>query len=337
MSHGLDFSKGRAAMAYRGQQAPWHGYGESQPEGVEWTLNEWLTNAGADFEVVKVPSQYQWGNELKTVPDRFQLIRNDTGDSLSEMSRHYKIHQPKELFEFFRSITDETGEFQLRTAGVLHGGKKLWAMAERKDGGMTVGEGLIKPYLLLCGSFDGTMASTGRFTTVEVVCQNTLAMSERDKKTQAKQKHSSDFDIERMQIDLGAFDSQFKAHIETLQEMAKFKMNEEMVTRFFAKLYAPDCFVEPNKWQSSSVDMDNISTNAKNTVAALLEHYEDNLGAALVGHEGTLWGSLRTVTFFQDHEARTKGDKRWESATIGAGNRKKNEALDLALSVIQEA
>lgn len=335
MSHGLDFSKGRAAIAFAGDKFPWHGYGEQKPEGVDWTIETWLEQAGADFEVVKVPSQYEWNGSLRTVRDRYQLVRNDTGESLSEMSKDYKIHQPKDLFEFFRSITDETGEFEMRTAGVLHGGKKLWALAERKGGGEAVGEGVIKPYLLLAGSFDGTMASTGRFTTIEVVCQNTLSMSEADKKTQAKQKHSSDFDISRMQIDLAAFDSTFANHIERMKEMAKFKVDDQMAARFFAKLYAPECFADESKWQSCEVDQDKLTTNQKNNVAALLDYYEDSLGHALIGNNGTLFGALRTVTFYHDHEARTKGNKRWESATVGNGNRMKNKALDLALEIIE--
>jgi phage/plasmid-like protein (TIGR03299 family) len=335
--HGLDFSKGRAAMAFAGDKLPWHGFGESQPDGVTWTLEEWLKQAGADFDVVKVPSQYEFpigSGQMRTAKDRFQLVRDDTGDSLSEMSKDYRVHQPKELFEFFRSITDETGEFFMKTAGVLHGGKKLWALAERKDGGLAVGEGVIKPYLLLCGSFDGTMASTGRFTTVEVVCQNTLSMSAQDKGTQAKQKHSSDFNIEKMAIDLSVFDSTFVRHVELLQEMAKLKMNEQMVTRFFAKLYASEVFEDVDKWQTCPVNQDGLSTNKSNTIAGLLETYEDNLGHALTGNSGTLWGALRTVTFHHDHLARTKEGKRWESATIGAGNRKKDEALELALELV---
>jgi phage/plasmid-like protein (TIGR03299 family) len=335
MSHGLDFTKGRAAIAFAGDKYPWHGYGEQKPEGEQWSLETWLEKAGANYEVVKVPSRYEWEGQLRTAKDRFQLVRNDNGFSLSEMSKQYKVHQPKELFEFFRSVTDDTGEFEMRTAGVLHEGKKLWALAERKGGGEAVGDGVIKPYLLLCGSFDGTMASTGRFTTVEVVCQNTLSMSEVDRKTQAKQKHSSDFDIEKMKVDLSRFDSTFTAHIERMKETAKFKMDDQMVARYFAKLYGPECFDDAEDWQKSSVNQDKLTTNAKNNIASLLEFYEDSLGHSIAGNNGTLFGALRTVTFYHDHRARTKGNKRWESATIGNGNRKKNEALDLALEVIE--
>ena len=337
MSHGLDFTKGRAAMAYAGNNLPWHGYGESMPEGENWSLDTWLEKAGANFEVVPIPSEYQWNGEYRTVPNRVQLVRNDSGASLSEMSANsYKIHQPRELFEFFRNITDESGDFQMRTAGVLHGGRKLWAMAERKGGGLTVGEGVVKPFLLLCGSFDGTMCSTGRFTTVEVVCQNTLAMATSGKQNGiAKQKHSSDFNLDKMQIDLGAFDESFAKHIEMLNGMTEIKMTEEMIIRYFAKLYAPEAFENDENWRKSKMVFDDdVSTNKKNVLADLVNHYEDNLGHALAGNTGTLYGALRTVTFYQDHEARTKGGKRWESATIGAGNRTKNEALDLALEVL---
>lgn len=336
MSHGLDFTKGRAAMAFRGSKLPWHGFGQSMPEGEDWTLEEWQRQAGADFEVVPVPSQYEWNGEVRTVPNRVQLVRSDTGASLSEMSGNkYKIHQPAELFAFFKSLTDEKGDFQMRTAGVLHDGKKLWAMAERKDGAQEIGSGLIKPYLLLCGSFDGTMATTGRFTSVEVVCQNTLAFSAAiDGDTEARQRHVSDFDVEKMQIDLGAFDEGFAQYCEKLRAMAKLKMTDDMAGRFFTKLYSPEAFKDEKKWQRSGMSFDDVSTNKQNVIADLIGFYQDNLGVELEGNKQTLFGALRTVTFYHDHEARSHGNKRWESATIGNGNRKKNEALELALSVI---
>lgn len=344
MSHALDFSNGRANIAYRGE-TPWHGYGDVIGEND--SLEDIIKKAGLDHSIVAVPSQYVWNDEVRTVPNRVQLVRSDTGESLSEMSGNtYKIRQPSEIVEFFRNLC-EGNELQMNVAGSLHGGRKIWAMAERlgHEAEIKVGKtkksgtgDIIKPYVLLVESYDGTHATTGRFTSVRVVCQNTLSLSGMiDAKTQVKQKHSQDFDIKGMQIELAKFDEDFASYIDYLQEMATFKMSEQDVLRYFSKLYAPEVFLDPEDWQKSSVDMERPTTNAKNNVISLLEHYEDNLGHALSSADGTLYGALQTVTFFQDHEARTKGNKRWESATIGAGNRKKNEALNLAMQVVNKA
>lgn len=332
MSHELDFTTGSAAIAFRGD-VPWHGFGSVIADGD--SIETIQTKANLDWEVTPTPSLYRFNNELRTVKNRVQLIRSDTGESLSEMSgSNYKIRQPREILEFFRGLT-EGGGLQINVAGALHGGKKVWALAERVGGTKAViGKDLIKPYILLIDSYDGSHATTARWTSVRVVCQNTLSFSEADRKTQVKRKHSQEFDVQGMHLELGEFDSSFKAYVETLQAMAKVKMTDDKLARFFTKLYAPDAFLDESKWTKTAMDFDKVSTNKKNTIADLMNLNKDNLGSELESANATLYGALQTVTFFHDHVARTKGNKRFESATIGAGNRMKDDALELAETLI---
>ncbi len=44
------------------------------------------------------------------------------------VSQRYQVVQPREILEFYRDLTEVSG-FQLETAGVLIGGKKVWALA----------------------------------------------------------------------------------------------------------------------------------------------------------------------------------------------------------------
>lgn len=333
MSHELDFSTGSAAIAYRGDDVPWHGFGNVIMEGdsIE-TIQE---KAALNWTVDPTPSLYMFDGKLRTVPNRVQLVRSDTGESLSEMSgSNYKIRQPSEILGFFKGLTENNG-LQINVAGALHGGKKVWALAERVGMGGTIGEDLIKPYILLIDSYDGTHATTARWTSVRVVCQNTLSFSEKDRKTQVKRKHSQEFDIEGMHLELGEFDESFKAYIEAMQAMAKVKISDKTLERYFGKLYAPDAFADESKWlKGPAPDFAKVSTNKRNTIADLLNLVRDNPGASLASADTTLYGALQTVTYFHDHEARTKGNKRWESATVGAGNRMKDAARELAYDML---
>jgi phage/plasmid-like protein (TIGR03299 family) len=331
MSHELDFSKGSAAIAYRGE-VPWHGFGNVI--GANDSIKTIQKKAGLDYEVHPTPSLYMFNDELREVKNRVQLVRSDTGESLSEMSgSNYKIRQPAEVLEFFKNLCDGGG-LQINVAGALHGGKKVWALAERVGAGGTIGNDLIKPYILLVDSYDGTHATTARWTSVRVVCQNTLSFSEQDRKTQTKRKHSQEFGVDGMQLELGEFDKSFKAYVETLKAMTKVKMTDDKLQRFFAKIYCPEVFKDEEKWTNSILDFEDTSTNKRNQIADLFNLNRDNLGAELPSANNTLYGALQTVTFFQDHIARTKGNKRFESATIGAGNRFKDDAHELALSLI---
>jgi hypothetical protein len=50
MAHEIDFSKGKAAMAYRGEK-PWHGLGFTIDEGDD--VEAIRVKAGLDFEILK--------------------------------------------------------------------------------------------------------------------------------------------------------------------------------------------------------------------------------------------------------------------------------------------
>lgn len=342
MSHELDFSTGSAAIAYRGE-VPWHGYGETISPND--SLADIQKKAGLDWRVERSPAFFEVPDENgDSMPVRFDnrviLYRTDNNAPLDMVSEsNYKVRQPEEILGFFKELTLD-GEFQIEVAGALQEGKKIWALASRADGAKSIGKDLIKPYLLLVDSYDGTYATTARWTSVRVVCQNTLTFSRKDAKTQVKRRHSqsfNEFDISKMHEQLGEFDAGFAEYIARMQEMAKIKVSDEMATRFFAKLYAPEAFDNIDLWDSKSdldFDKEGVTTNAKNNVAALLDAFHNSPGMDLPSAQNTLFGALQSVTYYQDHEARTKGNKRWESATIGNGYRTKNDAFDLADSLV---
>lgn len=365
MSHALDFSRGKAAIAYNAKGGkPWHGLGEAKPEGVEWSLDDWVSNAGLDFEVVKAPAIYQVPNpnfDREKVTQRFGkfydennkviepmltrpyenravLYRSDTLEPLSVMSEsHYTPAQPRDLLAGLMDLTKGSG-FEMEVAGALKGGKVVWGLAKRIDGHGDIAGDVIKPYVLLLNSYDGTYARTGRLTSVRVVCQNTVSLSGMmDGATTAKQRNSAEFSLEKANLlfdALGEFDSAFAQYLDASRAMAKVTMTSDSLRRFFTKLYAPKAFADEENWKNSPIDFDKATKNAENNVATLETLFRDSPGSNLESAERSLWGALNAVTFYHDHAARTKGDKRWESATLGNGNRAKDKALELAMSLI---
>jgi len=76
MAHDLDFASGDAAMAYVGRE-PWHGLGERLPENQP--IEVWFEAARFGWSLDRVPVQYLVNGSLRTVSDRFVLVRSDTG------------------------------------------------------------------------------------------------------------------------------------------------------------------------------------------------------------------------------------------------------------------
>lgn len=362
MAHELDFSRGHAAIAFAGKDVPWHGYGNAIEKHM--SPEEICKAAYLDFEVMKSPVEYEIANPnfnkaekvsetnpltIKTnFENRAVVYRSDTGDALSVMSENsYTPAQPIELINGLFEVTKGSG-FSIDVVGALRGGKVVWALAKRDAEPGQLGSDIILPYVLLKTSYDGSYARAAAMTSVRVVCANTLGFSAQEEKRTGKitkQRNSSEFTLEKANQlfdKLGEFDNAFKTYMETMRAMTQVKMTDNKLARFFTRIYAPDAWASEehlNNWTRAPMsELDNCSTNKKNTIQALLDLVRDNPGSNLPSANGTLFGALQTVTYFQDHAARSKEEnglsKRWESATIGQGARMKADALELATSLI---
>lgn len=348
MAHELDFTLGKAAIAYKAKNGtPWHGYGEFIAEGDSPQVI--CEKAGINYSVLKAPLFYtaivNGESVMMDYENRAALYRSDTGDHLGIMSEsHYVPAQPIDLVSGIMSLC-ESKEFEIDVAGALKGGTVIWALLKRVGGEFDLGKGgiadIVNQYLLVTTSYNGTIARQGRFSEVRTVCNNTLTATLGETgKAVAKQRNSAEFDLirqEKLFADLAKHDADFAEFIERQKAMTKIAVSSDTLARYFASLYAPKAFADPDNWINDkhfSFDRDGVTTNQKNTIADLFTVYKDSPGANLPSANGTLFGALNAVTYFQDHMARTKENKRWESATIGNGNRMKDSAMVRALELL---
>ncbi len=106
MAHEIDLSTGAPAIAYVGEE-PWHGLGEKLPVGQP--IEVWLKASRLEWELQRLPVQYLVDGRLRTMDDRFVLVRSDTHAALSVVSSDYQIVQPKEVLEFYRDLVNLYG------------------------------------------------------------------------------------------------------------------------------------------------------------------------------------------------------------------------------------
>jgi len=78
--------------------------------------------------------------QLQSFEDHKVLYRSDTKAPLSVVGNRYQVVQPRQILEFYRDLTEKSG-FELETAGVLKGGRKLWALARTGQSGVLKGSG----------------------------------------------------------------------------------------------------------------------------------------------------------------------------------------------------
>ncbi len=127
-------------------------------------------------EYIYYGNQANRQNIIMPYEDQRVLYRSDTHAPLSVVSQRYQEVQPMEILNFYKDLTEQSG-FELETAGVLKGGRKFWALATTGQSTALKGKDVSNGYILLATACDGTLATTAQFTSVRVVCNNTLAIA----------------------------------------------------------------------------------------------------------------------------------------------------------------
>ena len=224
------------SMAYVGQQ-PWHGLGNllspNQP------IEVWAERAGMNWTIEASEVRFVSGNgnlgAIHAFPDQKVLYRSDTRAPLSVVSARYQVVQPLEVLDFYRDLT-EVGGFELETAGVLKEGRKFWALAKTGQTGTLKGKDKVDGYLLLATACDGTLATTAQFTSVRVVCNNTLQIALGDGTGVVKVPHRSQFDASAVKRQLGIAVSSWDAFMVRTKAIAERKVTESAAEAFFRRV-----------------------------------------------------------------------------------------------------
>ena len=335
MAHEVSYIRRDAGdMAYVGQ-LPWHGYGTELDPNAD--LDTWRIAAGMDW-TVKEESILYWrpgAEALDVVPRRKALARSDTGDVLSIMAENYQVVQPTEVLEFYRDLI-ETNDLRMHTAGVLQGGRKVWALAELGERTIIHGKkDAVEGFVLLSTSYDGTLSTTCQFTTVRVVCANTLGFAVRYTEEEKgdrgegwiKIPHFKTFNPNEMKGYLGLSHEAWKQWTDTAKALHKRKVDRTEVVNFMMSL----CYGQDEIEQG--IDMDELKSNS--LPVQLINVYESGVGQDMAGH--TAWGLVNAVTRYADHERRARDNgTRIHSAWFGAGARMKNSAWQQAVDSFLE-
>ncbi|VFR21467.1 Mycobacteriophage Barnyard protein gp56 [plant metagenome] len=314
-------------MAYTGQQ-PWHGLGNQlSPHS---SLEAWAQQAGMAWQIESADVRYVANEDglgsIHAFPEQKVLYRSDTKAPLSVVSKRFQVVQPHDVLEFYRDLT-EAGGFELETAGVLRDGRKLWALARTGQSACLKGRDQVNGYLLLATACDGTLATTAQFTSVRVVCNNTLAIALREGDGVVKVPHRSQFDPQGVKRQLGIAVSGWDAFMARMKALAECKVKDDAVKAFLKRVLTYP--VNPATEGNATA----VSDRAMKTVQELYAGRGN--GSELASAFGTAWGLLNSVTEYVDHHRRARSSgHRLDAAWFGAGAALKQKALDEALKLV---
>lgn len=318
MSHEIGQTNGQSDVAYVGD-TPWHGLGQKL-NGDE-SLDQWRIAAGLNWQVDAHDTFTKVEGSEILIPGKKTLVRSDNQKIFEVVSDRYKIVQPEEITAFYDDLIRDQG-FKMHTAGALKGGCVIWALAEIGEEFTLPGKDRVENFMLLTTSFDKKSATRAQFTSVRVVCNNTLRYSLATGQDFVSIVHNKKFDADEVkeQLDLRHDGwSQFK---DGAIELVKFKMDDQSAIDFFINVLG-----DPEMGLDDQV-------NRRSIINVFDLYRGQGKGATLKSSANTLWGALNAVTELQDWHKGRAADTRMTSAWLGQGSQLKKNAFNHAMDLI---
>jgi phage/plasmid-like protein (TIGR03299 family) len=314
------------SMMYAGD-VPWHGLGTYVGDSPVLS-GEAITAAGLDWQVEKWPLMAfsMDTDDTLIVPDMHQTIRVPGNLPLGTVGSGYEIVQNDEAFAFLDAIVGPGKLLRYHTAGALGHGHRVWMLAEVVDLIIEPVPGdVTKVYLLLTTGHDGKWVVSILWTSVRVVCQNTLNLALGKGGARVKIRHTSKVTdrLDHARDILGLTTSKVELYQELATDLARIQMNKKSLDDFLLKLVK-----DPPKGTSP--------TRAQNRRKEIEGLFETSPGNDLKGVGGTAWAALQAVTYYTTHARSVRGstaaggaEKRLESSWFGESDNLNQKALKI--------
>lgn len=324
-------------MAWTGE-VPWHGLGFKV--GNNLTPEQMQKAAKLDWTVSKRPLYFSPANNANkptiVVPGKFGLVRDSDDRLLTITGSTYKPVQNDVAVDFFKKFV-VAGKMKMETAGSLHGGQYIWALA-RIGADFSLGkQDEVRGFLLLCNPHVFGKAMVIQFTPIRVVCWNTLTFAlGADLKGKGhgtfRMPHSIEFtdDVKRKAEEaLGLAKSQMDEFKQAATLLSKKKAKSEEVEDYFCEVLKFDPkAAQKKKAKKKGKEAEIIEPRMLPKLRLALTHAP---GATLPTAEGTWWGAVNAVTYIVDHELGRDQSASLRTAWLGQKANLKRRAIKIAI------
>jgi phage/plasmid-like protein (TIGR03299 family) len=336
MAHELESQNGAISFASFREPA-WHGLGTVFSE--EKNTNEMLVAANLNgwnvrLEDMPIPSHltsdkaYQY--VVRTNPTTDTQI-----DVLGVVGERYHVLQNEDLFSFGDNILDGGGRWE--TAGSIKGGRVVFGSLALERETVLDPNGVadvVKTYLLINTSHDGSIAIQASITPVRVVCANTLnlALNRTRKKDGVKQS----FKIRHTQTANGKVQiaretlGMANKYMDEFDKMAHAMISKEISAKDFNDIILA-AYPKPEK------DAKGAIKKWENKVDMINDIYTGEFNGMIAGNA---WGAFNALTERLDWYRSARGGSNESMLAAASGfdaatNAEKNRLLDVVRNTLQ--
>ena len=336
MAHELETQNGVASFASLREPA-WHGLGTVFTE--EKTTSEMLVAANLNnwnvrLEDMPIPSHLTSDKEYQYVVRTNPTDKTQT-DILGVVGERYHVLQNEDLFSFGDNILDGGGRWE--TAGSLKGGRQVFGSLALERETVLDPNGVadvVKTYLLINTSHDGSIAIQASITPVRVVCANTLnvALNRTKKKDGVKQsfkiRHTQTANgkvqIARQTLGLA------NAYMDEFDKMAHAMIAKEISAKDFNDIILA-AYPKPDKDTKGAVK------KWENKVDTINDIYTGEFNGMI---SGNAWGAFNALTERLDWYRSARGGNNESILASASGfdpaiNAEKNRLLTVVRNTLQ--
>jgi len=336
MAHELETQNGVASFASLREPA-WHGLGTVFTE--EKTTSEMLVAANLNnwnvrLEDMPIPSHLSSDKEYQYVVRTNPTNKTQT-DILGVVGERYHVLQNEDLFSFGDNILDGGGRWE--TAGSLKGGRQVFGSLALERETVLDPNGVadvVKTYLLINTSHDGSIAIQASITPVRVVCANTLnvALNRTKKKDGVKQsfkiRHTQTANgkvaIARQTLGLA------NAYMDEFDKMAHAMIAKEISAKDFNDIILA-AYPKPDKDTKGAVK------KWENKVDVINDIYTGEYNGMIAGNA---WGAFNALTERLDWYRSARGGSNESILASASGfdpaiNAEKNRLLTVVRNTLQ--
>ncbi len=261
-------------------------------------------------------------------PSRYMIVREDTRAVLGECSTEYYPVQNRDNFKLLDQLVGK-GEAVYETAGAIGKGERVFICATTGTIEPVKGD-VIKRYIMVTNSHDGTSAYRVGLVDQRIVCENTLEMALNELGTGGfTHKHTRNV-LHRVN-DIAKALGIVKKHQEELEEsyhaMLHTNPTMEEVDNVIAKLLP--------------LKKEEVDAQGKSPVPEwrkkVKELYTDGKNNTMEGVAGTAYGLYNSITEFNQFykQPNLAEENRWKSATYGAIADANREAYSQVLQLVR--
>ena len=304
MAHELEINNNTGEASFASLREPaWHGLGTVFTEEVNTAqmlelanLNNWNVRLQDMVLPTDLTSDKTYSYVVRDNP-----FNDGQVDVLGVVGERYRVLQNEDLFSFGDNLLHGGGRWE--TAGSLKGGRQVFGSIALERETILDPNGVsdvVKSYLLVNTSHDGSIAIQASITPVRVVCANTLALA----LGQGKRKVKQTFKIRHTQTANGKVQAAREAlglataYLDTFSTVAndlfKAKVSDQKFNEILLTAY-------PKPEETSKAAF----TRWTNKIDTLNDIYKGQTNFMIAG---TAWGALNAMTERIDWYRNARGE-----------------------------